>query len=80
MYAKEKKYWIRNICEHFNGWCFREHIYGILYHVKVMWQEQYYSRPFPKSVFEKVRDLVKEDRWSPLAKDLCEPDWETPPE
>ena len=29
-HAKELKYWIGNIEQRHNGWCYREHIYGIL--------------------------------------------------
>ena len=34
-HANEPKFWIGNIEQRFNGWCFREHIYGILVGVKV---------------------------------------------
>ena len=61
-----------------NGWCFREHIFGILVKVQVLWEGQYYLRPFPKTVFEEVRKLVKDYRWSKWASSLCEPSWGKP--
>ena len=56
----------------------REHISGILVKVQVLWEGQYYSRPFPKTVFEEVRKLVKDYRWSKWASSLCEPSWGKP--
>ena len=53
-YASEDKYWIGNIEGRINGWCFREHIYGILVDVQTEWHGQYYSRPLPKSVYPQV--------------------------
>ena len=61
-----------------NGWCFREHIYGILVEVQVPWEDRYYSRPLPKTVYEQVQSMVRDDRWSPWARYLCEPSWDTP--
>ena len=40
---------------------------------------QYYSRPHPKKLFEKVSALVKDDRWNDTARDLCLPLREAPP-
>ena len=77
-HAVEPKYWIGNLQGRFNGWCFREHIYGILVEVQVLWEERYYTRPLPKSVFEEVRALVSDSRWSLTARSLCEPSWDTP--
>jgi len=74
-WANEPKYWIGNICQRVNGWCFREHIYGILIDVLVEWQNRFYARPHPKSIYEEVKDLVEHHRWSPHAKSLCEPSW-----
>ena len=71
-YAREPKYWIGNIQGSINGWCNREHIFGILVRVEVTGNERYYNRPFPKDVFEQVKQLVKADRWSTDAKKLCE--------
>ena len=56
-YANEEKYWIGNIQGKRNGWCYREHIYGILVEVQVRYKGYLYSRPHPKSIYEKVRDL-----------------------
>ena len=50
-HAKEQKYWIGNIEQRVNGWCFREHIYGILVEVQTEWEGRYYSRPLPKSLY-----------------------------
>ena len=77
-HAKEEKYWIGNIEQRHNGWCFREHIYGILVDVQVEWEGHYYSRPLPKSVYEQVQGLVKDYRWCHSAWSLCEPTWDTP--
>ena len=51
----------------------REHIFGILVKVQVLWEGQYYTRPFPRTVFNAVRELVKDSRWSTEAAGLCEP-------
>ena len=64
---------IGNIQRHSNGWCLREHIFGILVDVQVWWDGQYYSRPFPKTVFAQVQELVKEHRWNRAAAKLFEP-------
>ena len=72
-HAMEPKYWIGNIEGRINGWCFREHIFGILVEVQVMWEGRYYTRPFPKDVFEEVKGLVKDFRWSRVARGLCDP-------
>ena len=72
-HAQEPKYWIGNIEHKINGWCFREHIFGILVAVSVLRKGQYYKRPLPKDVFEQVQLLVKDYRWSTCASSLCEP-------
>ena len=78
-HAKEAKFWIGNIEQRCNGWCFRrEHIYGILVEVQTEWHRQYYSRPLPKSVYEEVRAMVKDYRWSRSALSLCQPTWDAP--
>ena len=69
------KYWIGNIQRHYNGWCLRQHIFGILVDVQVLWDGQYHSRPLPKIVFAEVQRLVKGNRWNSAAR-LCEPRWE----
>ena len=73
VHAQEPKYWIGNIEQKKNGWCFREHIYGILVQVQVEREGQHYVRPLPKSVYEQVRKLVKDNRWSTVAKRMCSP-------
>ena len=72
----EPMYRIGNIQRHINGWCLREHIFGILVDVQVWWDGQYYSRPLPKTVFAQVQELVEEYRWNRAAAKLCEPRWE----
>ena len=72
-HADEWKYWIGNIKNHYNGYCFREHIYGILIEVQEDRANHYYARPFPKDVFQQVHALVQESRWSKDAGRLCEP-------
>ena len=71
----EQKYWIGNINGHINGWCLREHVFGILVHVQKWWKSQYWSRPLPKTVFAQVKELVEEDRWNREAEQLCEARW-----
>ena len=78
-YDKEYKYWLGNIQGHFNGWCLRQHIFGILVDVEVWWDGDYHSRPLPKTVFAEVQPLVQEDRWNSAAAKFCEPRWETQP-
>ena len=78
LFAGETKYWIGNIQQRHNGWCYREHIYGILVRVETAWQGKWYTRPLPKGVFEKVQPMVQRDRWDKEAESLCEPDWNMP--
>ena len=84
-YVQRPKYSIGNIQGHINGWCHREHIFGILIDVQVCSAAsdgQYYSRPHPKQVFERVSALVrhgeKADRWNDTARDLCLPSRKPP--
>jgi hypothetical protein len=79
LYRKEPQYWIGNIEGRMNGHCYREHIFGILVDVQVWWEEtsQYYSRPHPKALYAQVAELVKSDRWSTAAYQLCYPSWES---
>ena len=77
-HAQEPKYWIGNIEQRVNGWCFAEHIYGILSEVQVEWQGRYYTRPCPSLVYEEVKTLVEDFRWNPAAQRLCEPEWDRP--
>ena len=71
---REQKYWIGNISGHINGWCLRQHVFGILVHVQKWWKSQYWSRPLPKTVFAQVQPLVKQRRWREAEK-LCEARW-----
>ena len=81
-YTDVKKYWIGNIQQKCNGFCFREHIFGILVDVQVYADGQYHSRPHPTSLYERVKALVNADgeksRWDSAARALCEPIWEPP--
>ena len=72
------KYWIGNIEGNKNGWCLRQHIFGILVDVQ-HWdakEKLYRSRLLPKTVFRQVQPLVKEERWKLAAAELCKPMWE----
>ena len=71
----EPKYWIGNIKQHYNGWCFREHIFGVLVEVQIWKERQYFSRPLPKTIFKKVQPLVEAGRNKEAAQ-ICEPRWE----
>ena len=75
-YRNEPKYWIGNIQNSCNGWCYREHIFGILVHVEVWTDGQYYARPHPKSIFEEVFALVRDERWDTRAEELAKPLWQ----
>jgi hypothetical protein len=72
------KYFIGNIQGRINGYCYREHIFGTLVKVQVFSSNEYYSRPHPKELFEKVSALVKDERWSDKARILCLP-WRSLP-
>ena len=50
-------------------------MFGILVDVQSEWEGRHYIRPFPKSVYEQVRALVKDYRWSQSAYNLCAPSW-----
>ena len=72
------KYYIGNIRGHINGFCHRTEIFGILVDVRCPKnarsdEQQYFSRPFPKEIFEKVTLLVKDDRWNKVASEPCIP-------
>jgi hypothetical protein len=71
--ALQPQYWIGNIKGDLNGWCDREHVFGILVKVDVFANAQYYSRPHPRELFAKVSALVKDDRWNDTARVLCLP-------
>ena len=49
-----------------------QHIFGILAEVSVWWRDRYYERPHPQPLFQRVQQMVSEDRWSKEAKRLCE--------
>ena len=66
-------YWIGNIHERRNGWCRREHIFGILVDVQTWWDDRYWSRPHPKANYRRCAELVRQHRWHPEAADLCRP-------
>ena len=74
-HALEPKYWIGNIEQRVNAWCFREHIYGILVEVQVEWGGRSHSRPFPRRMYHEVLDLIQANRWCETAQSLCEPPW-----
>ena len=76
LFGREPKYWIGNIEQRHNGWCYREHIFGILVEVQVECEGRYYTRPLPRTVYLEVKDLVRWDRWSQRAQDICEPSWD----
>ena len=65
------RYQIGNIQGHINGWCNREHIYGILHSVEVYSGGQSYARPFPRTLFEQASRLVVDERWSDAAASLA---------
>ena len=52
---EEPKYWIGNIQKHYNGWCHRKHIFGVLVEVQVWSHNQYHSRPHPKNFSRRWR-------------------------
>ena len=62
------KYFIGNIQGRINGYCYREHIFGTLVDVQMFSGREYFSRPHPKELFEKVSALVKDERWSDKAR------------
>ena len=74
----QAKYWIGNVAQKYNGWCYREHIYGILVRVDTEYEGMLYTRPFPKSVYHVVLNLLQEGRWNKTADKLCQPDWNAP--
>ena len=75
-HAKEQKYWIGNIEQRVDGWCFREHMFGILVDVQSEWEGRHYIPPIPqKRVRAAATALVKDYRWSQSAYNLCAPSW-----
>ena len=49
VHARESRYWIGNIEQRHNGWCYREHIYGILIEVQVLWQGELLQLPIAQN-------------------------------
>ena len=78
-YRNEPKYWIGNIKGRINGWCHREHIFGVLVSVQKFRSNQYHKRPLPRTIFEEVKELVRENQWNLEADALCTPIWEAEP-
>ena len=74
-HADENKYWVGNIHEYMNGFCYKEHIYGILVDVTVTYEGRMYSRPLPNTLFSYVQLLVSKDKWSTEAESMCAPRW-----
>ena len=72
MFTHEKKYWIGNMQGRKNGWCFREHLHGILIEVSAWWEDRYWFRPHPQRLYERVSGLVAEDQWNREAQRICE--------
>ena len=68
-----QKYWIRNIPGRINGWCFKEHIFGILVDVQVLQDGHWHSRPLPKTAFAEVQELIENNHWNRAAATLCKP-------
>ena len=69
--AMQTRYYIGSIEGKCNGWCKREHIYGILQTVGALTDEGYLRRPKPRPLYGHVKNMVAEYRWSPFAADLC---------
>ena len=72
-HANETKYWIGNIEQKHNGWCFREHIFGILVEVQKEWLQQSWTRPHHKQLYPVIKEMIKDNRWNSAAWQLCEP-------
>ena len=63
--AEKTQYVIGNIKNHKNGWCWREHIFGILVDVQVWRDGQYCSRPLPRRHFQEVAALMAKKKERP---------------
>ena len=70
LHARENKYWIGNITGRINGWCYREHIYGILIDVVKWTGTEYLSRPLPAKNYKEVAALRASGR-DKEAEQLC---------
>ena len=72
--ARQTTYVIGNIKYHKNGWCWREHIFGILVDVSVWYNGEYWSRPLPRLNFQEVAALMQNKRGgSDRADHICQP-------
>ena len=72
---KETKYWIAGIKQHRNGHVFKEDIFGVLVRVQVQHGGRYYTRPYPRTLYAKVLQLLEHNN-EMAAQKLCEPDWD----
>ena len=65
---------------HKNGWCFREHLHGIVMEILVSCGEpgsgEYGYRPHPQPIYSRVKQLCSQCRWNEAEK-MCEPVAET---
>ena len=73
MFTHEKKYWIGNMQGRKNGWCFREHLHGIVMEILVTLGEPgvYGYRPHPQPIYSQVSQLLYAGIWWE-AKEMCE--------
>ena len=70
--------WVR--VDRYNGWCFKEHIFGILVKVsKSLADGEFAERPLPRTVYQAVKDIVRKHggQWDfaadSAADRLCDP-------
>ena len=65
---------------HKNGWCFREHLHGIVMEILVSCGEpgsgEYGYRPHPQPIYKQVKKLLSEGNWRE-AQEMCEAKAET---
>ena len=73
---RETKYWIAGIKKHCIGHVYKEDIFGVLVRVQVQYNNKYYTRPHPRTLYAKVQPMLKDDEEA--AKELCQPDWDEP--
>ena len=78
MFTHEKKYWIGNMQGRKNGWCFREHLHGIVMEILVTLGEPgvYGYRPHPQPIYSRVKELLSDGHWREAEK-MCEAKAET---
>ncbi|CAK0795653.1 unnamed protein product, partial [Prorocentrum cordatum] len=53
----QHKYWIGGIRQNINVYCFREHIFGILVDAQVQYNDNYDSRPRPKTLCDRAAPM-----------------------